>query len=155
MWHNARGPTLRKDFFWFWSALGRKILQKSQSVSGPTQYKSGQGNNMVCRRNYLLYIFQQQFTSTSPVFVQQNTFEKISYSKGSAHWTNFWTERAWALWLYMYSYNWLFSKQNNNLQAKYLTGLLFTAKILLEAIHFTSLYQGQITYKILPQNARF
>ena len=48
----------------------------------------------------------------------------------------------------MYSYNWLFSRQNNNLQGKYLTGLLFTAKILLEATHFTSLYQGQITYKI-------
>ena len=33
----------------------------------------------------------------------------------------------------MYSYNWLFSWQNSNLQGKYSTGLLFTAEILQEA----------------------
>ena len=36
----------------------------------------GPGNNMVCRRNHLLYIFQLYFTSIFPVFMQQNTFEK-------------------------------------------------------------------------------
>ena len=40
------------------------------------QCKSGLGNNMVSRRNHLLYIFHKQFTSTSPVFTRQNTFEK-------------------------------------------------------------------------------
>ena len=31
------------------------------------------------------------------------------------------------------------------LKGKYSTGLLFTAKMLQEAMHFTSLFQGQIT----------
>ena len=38
---------------------------------------------------------------------------------------------------------------------KFLTGLLFTAKILYEAIYLTSPYLGQRTYKIKLQNARF
>ena len=42
----------------------------------------------------------------------------------------------------MYSYNWLFSKQNNNLEEKFLSRLLFAAKILQEAMYFTSLYLG-------------
>ena len=33
-------------------------------------------------------------------------------------------------------------------KGKYSTWLLFSANILQEAMHFTSLYQGQITYKI-------
>ena len=37
----------------------------------------------------------------------------------------------------------------------HLCGLLFTAKILQEAVHLTSPYLGQITYKIEQQNARF
>ena len=49
---------------------------------------------------------------------------------------------------YKYSYNWLFSWQNNNLEEKFSTGLLFIAKILLEAMYFTSPYLGQITSKI-------
>ena len=47
-----------------------------------------------------------------------------------------------------YSNNWLYSWQNNNLQKKYATKLLFTAKILQEAKHFTYPYLGQVTYKI-------
>ena len=39
---------------------------------------------------------------------------------------------------YMFSYNWLFSWQNNNLWRKSSSGLLFTAKILQEAMYFTS-----------------
>ena len=52
------------------------MLQKSQNARSSTQCKSGPGNYMVCRRNYLLHIFQLQFPSTSPVFMQQNTSEK-------------------------------------------------------------------------------
>ena len=59
---------------------------------GPTQCKSGLGNNMVSRRNHLLYIFQKQFTSTSPVFMRQNTFEK-KLAGGKAHWTYFESRR--------------------------------------------------------------
>ena len=47
----------------------------------------------------------------------------------------------------LYSYNWLISWQNKNLLRKSLNGLWFTAKILQEAIHFTSLYLSQTTYK--------
>ena len=71
-----QGPRTQIRLFWSSPVFGAKILQKSQSARGPTQCKSDSGNNMVCWRNYLLYIFQLQFTSTSPVFVQQNIFEK-------------------------------------------------------------------------------
>ena len=43
-----------------------------------------------------------------------------------------------------YFYNWLFSWQNNNLQQKFSSGLLFTAKILQETKYFTSPYMDQI-----------
>ena len=38
---------------------------------------------------------------------------------------------------------------------KSLSGLLFTAKILHEAVYLTSPYLGQITFKIESPNARF
>ena len=44
--------------------------------------------------------------------------------------------------------NRLFLSQNNNLQGKFSSGLLFTAKILQEAMYFTFPYQDQVTYKI-------
>ena len=44
--------------------------------------------------------------------------------------------------------NCLFSSQNNNLYGQFLSGLLFTAKILHEAMYFTSPYLDQFTYKI-------
>ena len=54
-----QGPCAQIELFiWFSPVFGRKILQKSQSAWGPTQCKSGPGNNMASRRNYLLYIFQ-------------------------------------------------------------------------------------------------
>ena len=53
----------------------------------------------------------------------------------------------WALWPYMYSYNWLTSRQNKNLEGKSSSGLLFTAKTLQEAMCLTSPYMDhQITY---------
>ena len=57
----------------------------------------------------------------------------------------------------MYTYNWLFVWQNNNLQGKYLTVLLFTAVYIMYVttvyyvkyyVRYFSLYLGQITYKI-------
>ena len=69
-------PRSDKTFVWSSSVFGKKILRKSQSARGPTQCKSGPGNNMFSTRNHLLYIFQQQFTSASPVFMQQNIFKK-------------------------------------------------------------------------------
>ena len=45
----------------------------------------------------------------------------------------------------MCSYNWLFSRQNKNLESKSLGRLLFTAKILHETMYLISLYLGQIT----------
>ena len=47
-----------------------------------------------------------------------------------------------------YSCNCLFSWKNKNLEKKPSSGLLFTAKILSEAMWLTSLYLGQITYEI-------
>ena len=49
MWYSARDPRAHNDFFWSPPVLGRKILRKSQSASGPTQCKPGSGNNMVSR----------------------------------------------------------------------------------------------------------
>ena len=72
----CQGSRAQIRLFWCSLVFGRKILLKSQSAREPTQSKSDFGINMVCRHNYLLYIFQLQFTSTSPVFMQQNTFEK-------------------------------------------------------------------------------
>ena len=78
--------------------------------------------------------FQKQFTSILPIFKRKNTLQILP--RGNAHWTNswIWIEMAWAYWPYMYSYNWLFSWQNKNLEGKSSSGLLFTAKILQEAM---------------------
>ena len=38
--------------------FGRKMLRKSLKCQGPAQRKSGPGNNMVIKRNHLLYGFQ-------------------------------------------------------------------------------------------------
>ena len=46
----------------------------------------------------------------------------------------------------VYSYNWLFSWQNKNLNVKSSSGLLFTAKMQPETMHLTSPYLDQITY---------
>ena len=46
---------------------------------------------------------------------------------------------------YMYSYYWLTSCQNKNLEGKFSSGLLFTAKILQEAMCLTYPYMDQIT----------
>ena len=54
-----------------------------------------------------------------------------------------WIKRAWVPWPHMYSSNWMFS-----LLGKDSTGLLFTAKILQEAMYFIYPNLGQITYKI-------
>ena len=54
---------------------------------------------------------------------------------------------AWALWPYMYSYNWLTSWQNKTLEGKSPNGLLLTTKILQEAKCLTYPYMDhQITY---------
>ena len=78
-------------------------------------------------------------------FYAQNTFKKIT--RENAHWTNYWIsiEGVRAPWPYMYSYNWLTSWQNKNLEGKYTSGLLFTAKILQEAMCRTYPYMDQIT----------
>ena len=47
---------------------------------------------------------------------------------------------------YMYSYNWLTSWLNKNLSVKFSSELLFTAKILQEAMCLTSPYMVQIIY---------
>ena len=90
------------------------------------------------------------FNNNSPPprqFLCNLLLKKIGYSKGNAHSTKFWIEKAWIPWPCMYSYNWLFSWQNNNRQGKISSGLLFTAEILQEAMYFTSPYMGQITCK--------
>ena len=56
--------------------LAGRCCENLQSAWGSAQCKYGQGNNVVSRRNHLLYIFQSQFTSISPVFTRQNAFEK-------------------------------------------------------------------------------
>ena len=57
----------------------------------------------------------------------------------------------WPPWVFMYSYDWFFSWQNNNLEGKSSSGLLFTTKILQEAMYFTSPFVGQITCKLNPK----
>ena len=71
----CQGPSAQKRLLVF-TCIWLENIVKIPMCQGPTQYKSGLGNNMVCWRNYLVCICQKQFTSTSPVFMHQNTFEK-------------------------------------------------------------------------------
>ena len=117
-----------------------------QSTKSLKQCKSGPSNNMqVNWSNYLLYHFSITISFTSLVFTRKNAFKKIT--RENAHWTNngVWMEGAWAPWPYMHSYNCLFSWKNENLIGKSSNELLYTAKILQEAVHLTSPYLGQIT----------
>ena len=49
-------------------------------------------------------------------------------------------------WPFMYSYNWLTSWQNKNLEGKSSSGVLFTAEILQETMCLTYPNMDQITY---------
>ena len=133
----------------------RKILQKSQGVRGPTQCKSGRAITWFIG----VTIYCTFFNNTSPpprrFSCTKILLKKIRYSKGNAHWTNFWIETVWAPWPHMYSYDWLFSWQNNNLWGKYSTGLLFTAKILQEVMYFTSLTWAKSLTKLNPKMHRW
>ena len=54
IWHStSKGET----FFGLHLYLARRCCENLQSAKGLAQYKSGQGNNMVSRRNRLLYHF--------------------------------------------------------------------------------------------------
>ena len=55
---------------------------------------------------------------------------------------------AWAPWPYMTPSTGYFHDKTKISQRKSVSGLLFTAKILLEAMYLTSLYVGQIISKI-------
>ena len=55
----------------------------------------------------------------------------------------------------MYSYNWLLSWQNNNLLGKFLSELLFAAKILQEAMYFTSPTWAKSLTKFNPKMQDF
>ena len=55
----------------------------------------------------------------------------------------------------MYSYNWLFSWQSNNLREKFLGGLLFNAKILQEAMQVTSPTWAKSLTKFNPEMQNF
>ena len=44
-------------FYGFHLYFGGRCSENSQSARGPAQCKSGPGNNMVSRRNHLLYHF--------------------------------------------------------------------------------------------------
>ena len=63
-------------------------------------------------------------------------------------WMHDWTsiKGAWAPWPNMYSYKWLFSRQNKNLNEKSSSRFLLTAKMLQETMHFIFSYLDQITY---------
>ena len=140
---------LRAHIRLFWSSpvFGRKILRKSQSARGPAQCKSGPGNNMVSTCNHLLYIFQYQFTSTSPAFTHKILLKKISNSKGMHIEQNFELRGPGPHGRICTPITGCFHDKAKSL-GKSLSGLLITAKILQEAIYFTFPYLGQITYKI-------
>ena len=57
-------------------------MQKAQSVRGPTQCKSGPGNNMVCRRNYLLYIFNNNSPPPCQFLLNKILLKKLATVRG-------------------------------------------------------------------------
>ena len=80
--------------FWSSPVFGRKMFQKSQSDRGTTQCKSGQGNNMVSRRNNLLHHFKIAIHLHLTSFYATKYLRKKKV-KWNAHWTNFWIKSAW------------------------------------------------------------
>ena len=64
-------------FFWSSPVFGKKILQKSQSARAPIQCKSDWAITwFVGVTMYCIFFNNNEFTSSSPVFMEQNTFEK-------------------------------------------------------------------------------
>ena len=65
-------------------------VAKIVSAKGPAQNKSGQGNNMVSRHNYLLYHF---LNNNSPhlasFFATKNFWKKKESARKNIHWTNY------------------------------------------------------------------
>ena len=54
-------------------------------------------------------------------------------------------------WQYMYSYSWLFSRQNKDLEGISLNGLLFTSELLQKAMHLTSPYTWAKSQNLTPK----
>ena len=57
-------------------------MQKAQSARGPTQCKSGPGKNMVCRRNYLLYIFNNNSPPPRQFLLNKILLKKLATVRG-------------------------------------------------------------------------
>ena len=148
IWHSAMGHALILDFFGFHLYLARKYCKNPKEPWSPHNVNPAQARTWCVG----VTIYRAFFDNNSPpprrFLCNKLLLKKIRYSKGNAHWTKFSIERTWAPWPYMYFYNWLFSWQSNNVWEKFSSGLLFTAKILQEAMYFISPYPGQITYKI-------
>ena len=131
--------------------LARRFCKNFQSTVGPTQCKSSPVNNMVSKRNYLLFHFSITIYLHLASFyatILYSTFENKS-ARGNAHWTNYW------LWIeglgptgrtctpttgYFHDKTKIFKEY---LQVDY---LLLAAKILQEAINITSPYLRQLNH---------
>ena len=143
-----QGPRAHIRIFWSSLVFGSKILQNPKVPGAQHNVNPARAKTWFAGVTIYCTFFSNNWPPPRQFLCNKILLKKISYSTGNAHWTKFWIKRAWAFWPYMYSYNWLFSWQNNNLYGKFSVGLLFSAKILQEAMYFTFPYVGQITYKI-------
>ena len=139
-------------FFGLHLYLAGRCCENPQSTRGNAQCKSGPGIKWLVSVTIYWTIFQKQFISTLPVFTHKILLKKSA--RWNAHRTNYWIwiKGPWAPWPYMYSYEWLISWQNKNIWENSLNRLLFTAKILQEAMFLTSPYLGQIKHLQLKFN---
>ena len=123
-------------FFGLYLYLAEKCCENPHSIKGPAQCKSG-SRITYSQRKHLLCHFSIAILLHLASFYAKNTFEKKA--KGNAHWTNYciWIEgpgppgrTCTPIPRYFHD--------KTKISNKPFSGLLFTAKILHEAVHLTS-----------------
>ena len=136
--------------------LAGRCCENLQSARSPAQCKSGPGNNMVSRRDQLLLNVSLTIHLHLVGFTRQNAFEKKT-SPGNAHWTNYWIwiEGGLAPWPYVCPTTGYFHDKTKISKENLRMDLLFTAKILLEAMYLTFLTWTKSLTKFNPKMQNF
>ena len=99
--------------FLVFTSIWQEDAAKIPKVPGAPRIRPG--NNMVSKRNHLMYHFSITIHLHLASFYAQNTFKKLA--RVNVHWTKYWIwiEGSWASWRYVYYYNWLISWKSKNL----------------------------------------
>ena len=152
IWRSARSDG---KMFIFSSSIfgGKRCCKSSKSARGPAQCKFGPGDNMVSWCNHLLCHFSIKIhLHLASLYAKKYFWKKLD--SRNTHWTNywFWMEGAWAPAGCTRTHKLvIFTKKTKIFQGRFSSGLLFTAKILHQAMYLISFYRPNHRQNLTPK----